>query len=289
MKKLALGATALGFATLLVACDKLPGSTAALENPPGAEDSVERQSYLLGRGAAAQRRLDMEALFEQLQTREVDLDAFRQGMAAASLSEELSEDELATFTAWADEVQQLRVQIAEQEQQRANQLAQQEAVGNRVIAEELLRQFGAQDGVLALATATSIQDENQQLPALLVQVVEQGQGPVPQATSTVRVRYTGQVPVLTQNQEGEAGLSWRVFDSTEVEGGEPLQIQLNGVIQGWTAALTTLPIGTTAVLFIHPDLGYGNQPIPGGPDGQYLIPPGSLLRFEVQLLELVDG
>jgi FKBP-type peptidyl-prolyl cis-trans isomerase len=83
---------------------------------------------------------------------------------------------------------------------------------------------------------------------------EQGKGAVAKNGETVKVEYFG---VLTDNTE---------FDNS-FKRGEPISVPLGqqSVIPGWEEALTTLPRGTKATVFIPSKLGYGatgSGPIP---------------------------
>ncbi|HEY1793845.1 MAG TPA: FKBP-type peptidyl-prolyl cis-trans isomerase [Opitutaceae bacterium] len=101
---------------------------------------------------------------------------------------------------------------------------------------------------------------------LRYQVLDAGQGPHPKATDTVRVNYTG-----------------TLIDGNEFDGsdrvGHPLDIALNQVIPGWTEGLQLIGKGGKIMLFVPPSLGYGDDGRPG-------IPPGSVLVFKVELLDI---
>lgn len=88
----------------------------------------------------------------------------------------------------------------------------------------------------------------------------------PSATSNVRVHYTGWLTNGT------------MFDSS-VARGEPIEFPLDGVIRGWTEGLQLMVVGEKRRFWIPADLGYGNRQAGGG-----LIPPGSTLVFDVELL-----
>ncbi len=103
---------------------------------------------------------------------------------------------------------------------------------------------------------------------LQYEIVTLGTGPMPQDTNTVKVHYVGTL------------LSGKKFDSSR-DRGEPIEFPLSGVIRGWTEGLQLMPAGSTFKLFIPYQLGYGLQ---GSPPA---IPGGSLLIFEVELLEIV--
>ena len=96
---------------------------------------------------------------------------------------------------------------------------------------------------------------------------KEGTGKQPQATSVVKVHYTGKL------------VDGTVFDSS-VQRGEPIEFPLNQVIPGWTAGLQLMKEGGKATLYIPSNLGYGAQGVPG------TIPPNSTLIFDVELIEV---
>ena len=61
--------------------------------------------------------------------------------------------------------------------------------------------------------------------------------------------------------------------------GAPISFGLNQVIKGWTEGLQLMVVGDKFKLFIPANLGYGNNSAGD-------ITPGSLLIFEVTLLEI---
>jgi len=105
---------------------------------------------------------------------------------------------------------------------------------------------------------------------LQYQVIKQGTGVKPGATSMVKVHYTG---TLTDGTK---------FDSS-VDRGTPAEFALNGVIPGWTEALQLMPAGSKYKLFIPSALGYGENGTPG------VIGPNAVLVFDVELLEVMGA
>jgi len=101
---------------------------------------------------------------------------------------------------------------------------------------------------------------------LQYEVVSEGRGPKPAATDTVVVHYAGTL------------LNGIEFDNS-YKRGEPATFPLNRVIAGWTEGLQLMPAGSKFRFYVPHFLSYGvhdNGPIPGG----------SLLVFEVELLEV---
>jgi FKBP-type peptidyl-prolyl cis-trans isomerase FklB len=101
---------------------------------------------------------------------------------------------------------------------------------------------------------------------LQYKVIRDGIGVTPIDTSNVTVHYTGRL------------MDGSVFDSS-VDRGEPAQFPVNRVIPGWTEALKLMKTGAKWMLFIPPQLGYGERGTRG-------IPPNSVLIFEVELLNV---
>ncbi|GAA3919915.1 FKBP-type peptidyl-prolyl cis-trans isomerase [Litoribacillus peritrichatus] len=131
-----------------------------------------------------------------------------------------------------------------------------ESEANIALANEFLAKNAEREGVKV--TESGLQFE----------VLVEGKGEIPEATSTVKTHYHGTF------------IDGRMFDSS-VERGEPATFPVNGVIRGWTEALTMMPVGSKWKLFIPSELAYGSQGASGS------IPPNTALVFEVELLEIV--
>ena len=94
-----------------------------------------------------------------------------------------------------------------------------------------------------------------------------GSGAKPISTSQVTCRYTGQL------------CDGKVFDSTKSRKDEPVTFTLNEVIPGWTEGLQLIAKGGVIHLWIPANLAYGDQE-------QDVIPAGSVLEFEVELVDV---
>ena len=101
---------------------------------------------------------------------------------------------------------------------------------------------------------------------LQYEVINLGDGPMPDETSTVSVFYEGTL------------LDGTVFDSS-YDTGDTVSFPLNGVIPGWTEGLQLMPVGSTYKFYIPSTLAYGSR-------GQGPIPANSTLIFKVELLEV---
>ena len=129
------------------------------------------------------------------------------------------------------------------------------AIENNAIAKDFLTSNKTIENVIETASG------------LQYQIIQQGDGTEhPTATSKVKVHYHGTL------------IDGTVFDSS-VERGEPISFGLNQVISGWTEGVQLMVVGDKFKFFIPPELGYGNR-------AAGKIAPGSLLIFEVTLLEI---
>lgn len=118
-----------------------------------------------------------------------------------------------------------------------------------------------------LAKNKANQDVIETASGLQYQILKRGDGSVhPSANSTVKVHYHGTL------------LDGTVFDSS-IERNEPISFPLNRVIKGWTEGLQLMVAGDTFKFFIPSNLAYGNA-------ATGKIKPGSVLIFEVELLEV---
>jgi FKBP-type peptidyl-prolyl cis-trans isomerase len=102
---------------------------------------------------------------------------------------------------------------------------------------------------------------------LRYEIENPGTGNPPKPSDMIRVNYTGSL------------IDGSVFDSSEKQGGKPLDIGLDKVIAGWTEGLQKIAKGGKMKLYVPPQLGYGDDGRPG-------IPPGSVLVFSVELLDI---
>lgn len=102
---------------------------------------------------------------------------------------------------------------------------------------------------------------------LQYKVLTAGTGDVPKTTDKVKVNYEGKL------------INGTMFDSS-YQRGKPAEFPLNGVIKGWTEALSLMPVGSKWELYIPYNLAYGER-------GNSNIPGYSTLIFTVELLEIV--
>ncbi|MDR1789841.1 MAG: FKBP-type peptidyl-prolyl cis-trans isomerase [Opitutaceae bacterium] len=143
------------------------------------------------------------------------------------------------------------------EEYMAKQKAEQEKLAkeNAAAAEKFVAETKAKPGVKATDSG------------LLYEIVQPGSGAFPKATDTVKVHYTGTL------------IGGQKFDSS-IDRGEPAVFPLNQVIPGWTEGLQKIQKGGKIKLYVPAKLGYGDEAAGG-------IPPGALLIFDVELLDIV--
>lgn len=102
---------------------------------------------------------------------------------------------------------------------------------------------------------------------LRYKILTPGADPKPVPNATVKAKYTGRL------------VDGTVFDSTDNNGGEPVEFRLDKVIKGWSEGLQKIGKGGKIILHIPYDLAYGEA-------GNRGIPPMSTLSFEVELVEV---
>lgn len=100
---------------------------------------------------------------------------------------------------------------------------------------------------------------------LQYEILQEGEGAQPTATSSVTCHYHGTT------------IDGKVFDSS-VQRGTPATFPLDRVISGWTEGVQLMKLGSKFRFFIPPNLAYGDRQV--GSD----IGPNSTLIFEVELL-----
>ncbi len=151
-----------------------------------------------------------------------------------------------------DNADQQRVMAAVREAQTAL------GAKNYAEANAFLEKNGKEPGVIATASG------------LQYRVLNAGDAKAasPKATDQVTVNYSGKLMDDTE------------FDSS-YKRGQPATFGVGQVIKGWTEALQLMKPGAKYQLFIPPQLAYGDSPPPRSP-----IKPGSLLKFDVELLKV---
>ncbi len=128
--------------------------------------------------------------------------------------------------------------------------------GNKIKGEEFLAENKNKEGVITTESG------------LQYQIIREGTGEYPTATSKVKVHYTGSF------------VDGKEFNNS-YKGGQPIEFQLDGVIKAWTEGVQLCKVGGKIKLFCPYQLAYGER------GRQGTIPPYSVLVFEIELLEIV--
>ena len=147
-------------------------------------------------------------------------------------------------------------------------------------ADRIVREYftaaGEREGQENLEEGNAFLEENKERSDVKVtesglqyEVLQEGNGPVPEEGDVVRVHYHGTL------------IDGTVFDSS-VERGEPATFGVTQVIPGWTEALLMMPVGSKWKIYLPSELAYGER----GAGGD--IGPNSALIFEVELLEILS-
>lgn len=122
--------------------------------------------------------------------------------------------------------------------------------------EDWLKANAAKEGVVTTPTG------------LQYKVMTQGTGETPTADDEVTVKYVGRT------------IDGKEFDNSYKRNPQETTFAANGVIKGWTEALTMMPVGSKWELYIPASLAYGaSSPAPA-------IKPNSTLIFEVELMSV---
>lgn len=120
---------------------------------------------------------------------------------------------------------------------------------------DYLAQNAQRDGVVTLPSG------------LQYEVINEGTGATPSASSTVQTHYEGTL------------INGEVFDSS-YKRGQPAEFPVGGVIAGWTEALQLMKEGAKWRLYIPSELAYGGRAAGS-------IPPHSTLVFDIELLKVM--
>jgi FKBP-type peptidyl-prolyl cis-trans isomerase len=174
----------------------------------------------------------------------VDVQAYLAGFRDALNQQQskLSSDQVKAIT---QEMATIRRRLAEEKQARVKE-------ENLAAAEKFLAENKSKEGVITSPSG------------LQYKVITPGIGNAPAASSNVEVHYRG-----------------RLMDGTEFDSSykrnTTATFNVGGVIKGWTEGLQLMQPGAKYEFYIHPSLGYGQNPQPS-------IPANSLLIFEVELI-----
>lgn len=189
------------------------------------------------------------------------------GNSVKDLPVELKVDYLAAGI--SDTVAGGETQLSEQEQKAVMQsfVKELESAQQEKASEQASKNLEA--GKQFLAKNKDKEDVKVTDSGLQYKVVSEGEGESPTAQDSVKVDYEGRL------------IDGTVFDSS-YERGEPVTFPVNAVIPGWTEALQLMKPGAEYMLYIPPDLAYGER----GAGAK--IGPNETLIFKVELRDVVE-
>lgn len=98
-------------------------------------------------------------------------------------------------------------------------------------------------------------------------ILQEGKGEKPVLQAKIKAHYAGRL------------LSGKEFDSSYSRN-QPFDAPILALIKGWQEVLPMMPVGSKWSLWIPSDLAYGDRGTGG-------IPGGSVLNFDVELLEIL--
>lgn len=210
-------------------------SAKTVNNKSSYEDKVGYSfGYIMGRG-------NVDAL------KDMDLDAFLDGLKTASKgqSSALSDEEMSKVLTQFKKNAEAKQMIAHKKLAEKN-----DKVGSAFLIENAKKPN-------IKVTKSGLQYE----------VIKQGSGKIPKASSKIKVDYEGRL------------LNNTVFDSS-IARQQPAEFMVNQVIPGWTEGLQLMKEGSIYRFYIPAKLAYGEI---GSGD---VIEPNSTLIFDVELLEV---
>jgi len=152
-------------------------------------------------------------------------------------------------------------------------LAEQGATLNEIITKRAIegmdkRRKEGRDAASAFAKQHG--DTQTTASGIVYRIDTEGTGAAATADATVEVHYHGTL------------VDGSVFDSSRLRG-EAVEFPLSKVIKGWQEAVLLLKEGGSATFYIPPELAYGDI---GSPP---VIPPGSTLIFEIELIRVLPA
>ena len=155
-------------------------------------------------------------------------------------------------------------QIERDAMQAAGKDARELSRKNKIVGQEFLEENKVKEGVRV-----------RQRSGLQYKILTEGSGQVPDYDDTVTVHYTGSL------------IDGYKFDSS-YDRGNPAEFGVGGVIAGWTEILQMMPVGSKWEVYIPHNLAYGDRGVPGSNMGEYVIPPSSVLIFQIELLGIAE-
>jgi putative outer membrane protein MIP len=200
---------------------------------------MDKLSYALGIGIGTQLR--------GMGATNLNIDDFAQAIKDAIAGKKLKVDN--------KEAQTLVNNFFAEQQARKEAATAEAGRAAKAVGEDFLAENAKKDNIVVLPSG------------LQYEVIREGNGKKPSATSKVKCHYEGTLIDGTK------------FDSS-YDRGEPATFGLNQVIAGWTEGLQLMSEGAKYRFFIPYNLGYGERGAGAS------IPPYAALVFDVELIEV---
>jgi FKBP-type peptidyl-prolyl cis-trans isomerase FklB len=127
---------------------------------------------------------------------------------------------------------------------------------NQALSETFLAENQSKTGIVVLPSGVQYR------------VIEEGEGPRPSLTSSVKVHYRG------------SKMDGREFDSSFARG-TPEEFTVDSVLRGWQEVLPLMKQGSTWQIFVPPELAFGAR---GNPP----VGPNEALMFDLKLVEIIQ-
>lgn len=127
---------------------------------------------------------------------------------------------------------------------------------NKKAGEDFMAEIAKEEGVKQLENS-----------GVYYEVLTEGNGQIPADTSVVNVKYEGRL------------IDGTVFDGN-MDSENPISFRCNGVIPGWTMALTHMPAGSKWTVYIPQEMAYGER------EAGDKIKPFSALIFDIELVSV---
>lgn len=178
---------------------------------------------------------------------DLNLDAYFQGFRDAYLGNKPAMNE--------DEIKKVLINYQKRKEAEYAKQLEQTAKNNLAKGNQYLADNAKKTGVITTKSG------------LQYKIIKQGTGKKPALKDTVKVHYEGKL------------IDGTVFDSS-YKRGEPTDLSLDSVIDGWKEGIGLMNVGSKYQLFIPAKLGYGES-------GMSDIEPNSVLIFDVELLDIV--
>jgi len=135
---------------------------------------------------------------------------------------------------------------------------------NKILGKEFLDNNKTKEGVLVRYRSQ-----------LQYKKIVTGSGKIPDYDDKVTVHYNGYL------------IDGHKFDSS-YDKGKPLTLEVSRFVPGFQEALMMMPVGSRWEVYIPYNLAYGEAGIPGRNEGEFVVPPASVLIFEMELLEIIE-